>query len=100
MELRQLEYFVTVADECSFTRAAERLYVPQPGVSSHVRPLEREIGQELLGRSGRRVRLTTAGAAVLPYARAALSAAGGVRDVADELAELRRGQAAFGMVTG
>ncbi len=100
MELRQLEYFVTVADQRSFTRAAELLHVAQPGVSSQLRQLEREIGQDLLDRSGRRVRLTAAGAAVLPYARAALSAAGGVREVADELAELRRGQAAFGMVTG
>lgn len=100
MELRQLEYFVAVADQRSFTRAAELLHVAQPGVSAQLRQLEREIGQELLDRSGRRVRLTAAGAAVLPYARAALSAAGGVREVADELSELQRGQAAFGMVTG
>jgi DNA-binding transcriptional LysR family regulator len=100
MELRQLEYFVTVADQRSFTRAAELLHVAQPGVSAQLRQLEREIGQDLLARSGRGVRLTAAGSAVLPYARAALSAAGAVREVADELAELRRGQAAFGMVTG
>jgi DNA-binding transcriptional LysR family regulator len=100
MELRQLEYFVAVADQRSFTRAAQLLHVAQPGVSAQLRQLEREIGQELLDRSGRRVRLTAAGAAVLPYARAALSAAGGVREVADELSQLQRGQAAFGMVTG
>ncbi|HEY3725524.1 MAG TPA: LysR substrate-binding domain-containing protein [Solirubrobacteraceae bacterium] len=100
MELRQLEYFVAVADQASFTRAARLLHVAQPGVSAQMRQLERELGQELLDRSGRKVRLTPAGSAVLPYARAALDAAGGVRQVADELAELRRGEAAFGMVTG
>jgi DNA-binding transcriptional LysR family regulator len=100
MELRQLEYFAAVADQGSFTRAAAALHVAQPGVSAQLRQLERELGQELLDRSGRKVRVTAAGAAVLPYARAALSAAAGVREVIDELAELRRGQAAFGMVTG
>jgi DNA-binding transcriptional LysR family regulator len=100
MELRQLEYFVAVAEQASFTRAATQLHVAQPGVSAQLRQLERELGHELLDRSGRQVRLTAAGAAVLPYARAALDAAGGVREVADELAELRRGEAALGMVTG
>ena len=53
MELRQLEYFVTVADEQNFTRAAARLHVAQPGVSAQIRQLERELGQQLLDRSGR-----------------------------------------------
>ena len=58
MELRQLEYFVTVAEERNFTRAAEKLHVSQPGVSAQIRRLERELGQELLDRSGRSVRTT------------------------------------------
>src|SRR3954452_19691508 len=62
MELRQLEYLVAVADEASFTRAAERLHVAQPGVSAQVRRLEAELGQELLDRSCRGVRVTHAGA--------------------------------------
>src|SRR5919198_296233 len=74
MELRQLEYFVTVADEASFTRAAARVHVAQPGVSAQIRRLERELGHPLLDRTVRTVRLTEAGAAVLPYARAALGA--------------------------
>ncbi|MBT2406538.1 MULTISPECIES: LysR family transcriptional regulator [unclassified Streptomyces] len=99
MELRQLEYFVTVAEERNFTRAAEKLHVAQPGVSAQIRRLEREFGQELLDRSHRSVRLTEAGAAVLPYARAALAAAEGARLAVDELTGLLRGRVAVGTVT-
>ena len=48
MELRQLEYFVAVAEEANFTRAAERIRVAQPAVSAQIRRLEREVGQSLL----------------------------------------------------
>jgi DNA-binding transcriptional LysR family regulator len=98
MELRQLEYFVAVADEASFTRAAARLHVAQPGVSAQIRHLERELGQDLFDRSGRAVRLTEAGTAVLVYARAALGAAAGARLAVDELTGLVRGHVAVGMV--
>ncbi|MGK5627155.1 LysR family transcriptional regulator [Streptomyces sp. URMC 123] len=99
MELRQLEYVVAVAEERNFTRAAERVHVAQPGVSAQIRRLERELGQELFDRSGRSVRLTEAGEAVLPYARAALAAVEGVRLVVDELTGLLRGRVAVGTVT-
>ncbi|MCX5213685.1 LysR substrate-binding domain-containing protein [Kitasatospora sp. NBC_00240] len=99
MELRQLEYLVTVAEEGNFTRAAEKLHVAQPGVSAQIRRLERELGQELLDRSGRSVRPTEVGAAVLPYARAALAAVQGVRLAVDELTGLLRGHVAVGTVT-
>ncbi|MEU7046367.1 LysR substrate-binding domain-containing protein [Streptomyces varsoviensis] len=99
MELRQLEYLVTVVEEASFTKAAAKLHVAQPGVSAQVRQLERELGQSLLDRSGRTVRPTEAGAAVLPYARAALAAVDGARLVVDELTGLLRGRVAVGMVT-
>lgn len=98
MELRQLEYFVAVAEEESFTKAAARLYVAQPGVSAQVRRLENELGEDLLDRSGRAVRLTKVGAAVLPYARAALDSVAGVRLVIDELTGLLRGSVAVGTV--
>ena len=98
MELRQLEYFVAVADEQNFTRAAARLHVAQPGVSAQIRQLERELGQQLLDRSARVTRLTEAGTAVLPFARAALSAAAGARDAVDELTGLLRGRVSVGMV--
>jgi DNA-binding transcriptional LysR family regulator len=99
MELRQLEYFVAVAEEANFTRAAARVHVAQPGVSAQVRRLERELGQDLLDRSGRTVRLTAAGAAVLPYARAALSAAAGARLAVDELTGLLRGHVTIGTLS-
>jgi DNA-binding transcriptional LysR family regulator len=99
MELRQLEYFVAVVEEANFTRAAERVHVAQPGVSAQIRRLERELGQPLLDRSGRTVRLTEVGAAVLPFAKAALAAVDGARLVVDELAGLTRGRVAAGMVT-
>ncbi len=99
MELHQLEYLVAVAEEASFTRAAERVRVAQPGVSAQVRRLERELGQELFDRSGRAVRLTEVGAAVLPHARAALRAVDEVRLAVQELAGLVRGRVAVGMLT-
>lgn len=99
MELRQLEYFVAVAEEASFTKAAAKVHVAQPGVSAQVRRLERELGQDLLDRSGRTVRLTAAGAAVLPYARTALAAVAGARLAVDELTGLLRGDVAVGTVT-
>ena len=98
MELRQLEYFVAVADERNFTRAATKLHVSQPGVSAQIRRLERELGQDLLDRSGRVTTLTEAGAAVLPLARAALDAAAGVRLTVEEFSGLLRGHVAVGMV--
>src|ERR1044072_7627155 len=99
MELRQLAYFVAVAEERNFTRAAEREHVAQPGVSAQIRRLERELGQELLDRSGRSVRLTEAGEAVLPYARGALAALEGARQAVGELTGLLRGEVAVGTVT-
>ena len=100
MELHQLEYFVAVAEEASFTRAAGRVHVAQPGVSAQVRRLESELGQQLLDRSGRSVRLTEVGSAVLPFARAALDAVANARLAVDELAGLVRGQVMVGMVSG
>ncbi|MEU7581464.1 LysR family transcriptional regulator [Streptomyces sp. NPDC041068] len=99
MELRQLKYLVTVIEEASFTHAASRLHVTQPGVSAQIKELEREVGERLLDRQGRTVRPTAAGEALLPYARAALEAVEGARAVVGELTGLIRGQARFGTVT-
>jgi DNA-binding transcriptional LysR family regulator len=99
MELRQLEYFVAVAEEANFTRAARRAHVAQPAVSTQVARLEKELGQQLLDRSRREVRLTAAGEAVLPYARAALTAVHDARLAVEELGDLVRGSVAIGTVT-
>lgn len=99
MELRQLEYLVAVVEEASFTRAAARLHVTQPGVSSQIRQLERELGQRLLDRSGRTVRPTEVGATVLEYARSALASVADARLAVDEYTGLLRGRVAVGTVT-
>ncbi|WP_086818502.1 LysR family transcriptional regulator [Allokutzneria sp. NRRL B-24872] len=99
MELRQLEYFVAVAEEANFTKAAAREHVAQPGVSAQIRRLERELGEQLLDRSGRTVRLTEVGKAVLPHARAALAAVAGAKLAVAELAGLLRGRVDVGVVT-
>ncbi len=98
MEIRQLEYFVAVVEEANFTRAAAKLDVTQPGVSAQIRLLERELGQALLDRSGRRVRLTHVGAAVLPHVRAALRAIADARNAVDELMGMVRGRVSLGMI--
>jgi DNA-binding transcriptional LysR family regulator len=72
MELRHLTYFVAVAEDLHFTRAAERLHVAQPAVSEQVRRLEEELGVRLLNRTKRKVSLTEAGAALLAEARCVL----------------------------
>ncbi|KAA0084186.1 LysR family transcriptional regulator [Mycolicibacterium sp. P9-64] len=99
MELRQLEYFVAVAEERNFTRAAERVHVAQPAISAQIARLEREVGQRLLDRSRRETRLTAAGDAMLPHVRAALSAVANARLAVDELAQLVRGTVTLGTVT-
>lgn len=85
VELRQLEYFVAVADEGGFGRAAGRLHVVQASVSQQVARLERELGLRLFDRTTRRVGLTAAGERLLPEARTALAAAARVKHMAAEI---------------
>lgn len=99
MELRQLEYFVAVAEEANFTRAAERVHISQSGVSAQVRQLERELGADLIDRSSRTATLTAAGVAALGPARAALDAAASVRHAVDDVNEVIRGRLMVAMVT-
>src|ERR1700761_3964215 len=99
MELRQLEYLVAVAEEANFTRAAQRVHISQSGVSAQVRQLEHELGAPLLDRSSRAARLTGAGTAALPPARAVLASAAALRQAVDEVNGLVRGRLTVGMVT-
>jgi DNA-binding transcriptional LysR family regulator len=98
MELRQLAYFVAVVDEAHFTRAAERLRIAQPAVSQQIRRLEAELGERLLHRDRRTVALTSAGEALLPYARAALAQAEHGRQAVAALRGLVTGQLRAGLV--
>lgn len=99
MELRQLEYLVAVAEEANFTRAAERVHISQSGVSAQIRQLEHELGAALIDRSTRTARLTDAGAAALPHARAALASSAALRQAVDDVNGLIRGRLVVGMVT-
>jgi DNA-binding transcriptional LysR family regulator len=99
MELRQLEYFVAVAEEANFTRAAARVHISQSGVSAQIRQLEQDLGAPLLDRSGRRASVTSAGAVALEGARAVLAAVEALRQAVDEVNGLLRGRLVVGMVT-
>jgi DNA-binding transcriptional LysR family regulator len=96
-EVRQLQYFVAVADELNFTRAAERLNVVQQALSTAIAQLEALLGIKLFERTTRSVALTTAGAAWLPYAREALAAAERAGDAAGALADGRAGRLRVGL---
>ena len=100
MELRHLRYFVAIAEERSFTRAAERLWVAQPGLSTQIRRLESELGVQLFERHTRGVDLTDAGELFLERARTALAAADAARSTGHDLGEGLVGSVRLGIVTG
>jgi DNA-binding transcriptional LysR family regulator len=87
VELRHLRYFVAVAEELHFRRAADRLHVAQPAISEQVRKLESELGVTLLDRSHHSVSLTDAGAAMLVEARRVLRQAEVAQQVAKQTAQ-------------
>ena len=88
MELRRIQYFVAVAEEAHFGRAAQRLQMAQPPLSQQIRALEAEMGVTLFQRTTRKVELTAAGARFLPRARAILAE---VDDAVAEAAQVADG---------
>jgi DNA-binding transcriptional LysR family regulator len=99
MNLRQLHYLLAIADEGSFTRAAERLLVAQPSLSQQIKSLEHELGGPLLERLPTGVRPTAAGKAFLPEARAAVAHAERARRNARSALGLEAGEIEVATVT-
>jgi DNA-binding transcriptional LysR family regulator len=99
-DLRLLRYFVVVAEELNFTRAAQRLHMTQQPLSAAIRRLEADLGVELFTRTTRRVELTAAGNAMLEPARAALSAAAHALATARATGGQLSGELQLGLSTG
>jgi len=96
MELRHLRYFEAVARHSHVTRAAAELHIAQPALSKQISQLEQELGVALFDRVGRNVRLTEAGEALLPHARAVMAQVEAGRAEMAERIGLRRGRASVG----
>jgi len=99
MDFRHLRYFVAVAEELSFTRAAERLHIAQPALSIQIRALEEELGTALLTRTKRKVALTSAGQGFLVRARQLLEDAERARDEVAHAARGARGRLRVGFTS-
>ncbi|GGN46546.1 LysR family transcriptional regulator [Streptomyces fuscichromogenes] len=99
MEIRQLRYFVAVAEELSFTRAASRLFAAQSTVSAGVRALEEGLQASLFERSTRTVALSPAGAAFLPEAKAVIAAAERASEVVGMASNRLQGSLRIGTMT-
>ncbi|CAB3782632.1 LysR family transcriptional regulator [Paraburkholderia fynbosensis] len=98
-DLRQLRYFVTVAEEMHFGRAATRLAMTQPPLSQAIRALEQTLGVELFARTKRSVELTPVGADLLPEVRRLLASAEGLRPLAQSLARGEAGMLSLAFVS-
>ncbi|MGB3684312.1 MAG: LysR family transcriptional regulator [Ornithinimicrobium sp.] len=100
MELRQLRYFVTLAEELHFARAAARLHIAGPSLSQQIAALERAIGSRLFERDPRHVELTPAGEVLLPHAQRALSVETELMEAMRDLSSALTGPATIGALMG
>jgi Transcriptional regulator len=98
MQIRQLEYFLAVANDGSFTAASERVHVVQSGVSAAIRSLERELGSPLFERTARGVVLSDAGTTLVPYAHAVLAQVGAGAAAVEEVRRGLRGTVVAGVL--
>lgn len=97
MDIRQIEYFVEVAKQLSFTKAATALHVSQPSISKAIQNLEAELGVPLFYRSSKQLELTDAGHAVLTNALQVLQAFKNIRTELTDIMELKKGQIRIGI---
>src|SRR5690348_10886898 len=98
IELRHLRYFLAVAAEGHFTRAAAKLHITQPTLSHQIQELENQLDVQLFDRIARRVRLTAAGELLVPHANRVLGELTKAQVALDELRGLKRGVLKVGMV--
>src|ERR1700678_3174288 len=98
VHVRDLRYFVAVAEELHFTRAAERLFISQPALSKQIRALERTLGAPLFDRRGE-IQLTPAGEALLPQARRVLGEWDAALDAVEQAKATQQANLVIGMST-
>lgn len=99
MDLKPLKFFVTVAEQGSFTRAAEKLRLAQPAISIAIRKLEDEVGLPLFNRKDRSITLTAEGAVFLEHAKTILGQVKTAQRAMEEMKELVRGEVSIGLPT-
>ena len=97
MEIRQLKYFLQVAETLNFSKASRKLYVTQSTLSQQISHLEQEIGMPLFERNSHEVYLTEAGKELLPYAQKTVNAAGACADHMNDLREMLAGELNIGV---
>ena len=97
MEIRQLKYFLQVADTLNFSKAARRLYVTQSTLSQQISHLEQEVGMPLFERNSHEVYLTEAGKELLPYAQQTVNAAGACAERMNDLRQMLAGELNVGV---
>lgn len=97
MDIRQLKYFVEVAREKSYTKAANKLFVSQPALSKMIKNLENELGAQLFNRQGKNVVLTDCGENLYEKAQKTISYFDGIQESLKDIKELKKGQITVGI---